>query len=358
MQLKILVINPGSTSTKIAVFKNNKEIFRKNLVHPPQKLQEFKKVVDQYHFREQLILQALQEANFPTKEFDAVVGRGGALKPITSGVYRVNDLMIDDLINRPVGEHASNLGAILAREIAASTKNPENAFIVDPVVVDEMEDIARISGIPEIVRISAFHALNQKATAKKYAKRSKRKYEQLNLIVVHMGGGISISAHKKGLVIDTCPAAIGEGPLTPERSGGVPLWQFADLCFSGKYTHAEIRKLVMGKGGLLAYLGTSDVRKIASKINKGDKKAALLLETMAYQTAKEIGAMATVLKGKVDAIILTGGIAFDKRVCTWIKERVKFIAKVIVFPGEKEMEALAGGVVEALNGLVRIKEYG
>jgi butyrate kinase len=354
MQLKILAINPGSTSTKISVFKNNKELFHKDLNHPAKKLQQFKKVLDQYDFRKKLILQSLKKAQFDIYEFNAVVGRGGALRPVKSGVYRVNDLMIEDLIKRPVGEHASNLGAILAREIAGMTKNPKNAFIVDPVVVDEMEDMARISGIPEIVRISAFHALNQRAMAKKYAKRVKRKYEDLNLIVAHLGGGISISAHKKGRVIDTIPAALGEGPFTPERSGGVPLQQFAELCFSGKYTHAEIKKMIMGKGGLLAYLGTSDVRKIEKKINKGNKKVKFILESMAYQIAKEIGAMATVLKGKVEAIILTGGIAFNKRVCKWIKERVGFIAKVIVYPGEMEVEALAQGVVEALNGLAAI----
>ena len=357
MQLKILAINPGSTSTKIAVFKNNKEIFHKDLVHPAKKLQEFKKTIDQYDFRKQLIEKALHKAKFNISEFDAVVGRGGALKPIKSGVYRVNDLMIEDLIERPVGEHASNLGAILAKEFATQTKNPNNAFIVDPVVVDEMEDMARISGIPEIVRISAFHALNQRAMAKKYAKKINQKYAELNLIVVHMGGGISISAHRKGRVIDTCPAAIGEGPFTPERSGGAPLWQFTDLCFSGKYIYAEIRKMIMGRGGLLAYLGISDVKKIDKKIDKGDKKAKFFLETMAYQIAKEIGAMATVLKGKVDTIILTGGIAFNKRICAWIKERVGFIAKVIIYPGEMEMQALAQGVVEALNSLSPIKTY-
>ncbi|MCK4608507.1 MAG: butyrate kinase [Gammaproteobacteria bacterium] len=355
--MKILAINPGSTSTKITLFNNHKAIFTSSITHPIKKLESFAKIVDQYEYRKRLVLKKLTKAKINFANLDAIVGRGGLIKPVESGVYHVNDLMLHDLKIGYSGEHASSLGGILAQDLAKKTKHPENAFIVDPVVVDEMEDIARISGIPEIPRISIVHALNQKAVAKKYAKKIHKKYSELSLIIAHMGGGISIGAHKKGKIVDAGSGNLGEGTFTPERSGSVPLGSFLDLCFSKKYSYHELKTMIVGNGGLLAYLDTSDVRALDTKIEKGDAKTKLIVEAMAYQIAKEIGAYTTVLKGKVDAIILTGGIAHNKRICRWIKGRVKFIAKVVIYPGEHEMQALADGALAAINNKIPIKIY-
>jgi butyrate kinase len=353
----ILAINPGSTSTKIAIFKNKQNIFTHTIAHSRQQLMQFNHIIDQYDFRKKLILQLLNKHNYQLTDFNAIVGRGGLLKPIASGVYRVNAAMIHDLKIGYSGEHASNLGGLLAYELAQQTKNPDNAFIVDPVVVDEMEDIARISGMPEIPRRSIIHALNQKAVAYRYAKENNTQYEKINLIVAHMGGGISIGAHCKGRIIDTGSGNLGDGTFTPERSGGIPIYQFAELCFSKKYSFTEIKKMIIGNGGLLAYLGTNNIQEVKTRIKQGDKKAKLILSAMIYQIAKEIGAYATVLKGKIDAIILTGGIAYDKDICKEITASVKFIGKIVIYPGEDEMRALAENVYNALTKQLPIKQY-
>nr|WP_250160247.1 butyrate kinase [Caloranaerobacter azorensis] len=288
-------------------------------------------------------------------KLSAVVGRGGLLKPIAGGTYKVNERMLEDLKVGVLGEHASNLGGILAHEIASQLNIP--AFIVDPVVVDEMEDVARISGMPELERKSIFHALNQKAVARRAAKELGKAYNEVNLIVAHLGGGISVGAHKNGRVIDVNNALDGEGPFSPERTGGLPVGDLVKLCFSGKYTLAEMKKKIKGNGGLVAYLGTNDAREVVKMIENGDKKAELVYKAMAYQVAKEIGSLAAVLEGKVDGIILTGGIAYDKRFTKWIIDRVSFISKVFVYPGEDEMIALAEGGLRVLRGEEEAKVY-
>ena len=355
MGYKILAVNPGSTSTKIAIFEDDKEIFKKKLFHPREELSKFDRIVDQYEFRKEVILQALKEAGFKLEELSAVVGRGGLLRPIPGGTYRVNEAMLHDLKIGLQGEHASNLGGILAYEIAKPYGIP--AFIVDPVVVDEMEPIAKISGLPEIERRSIFHALNHKAVARLAAKDLGKKYEEVNLIVVHLGGGISVGVHRKGRVIDVNNALNGDGPFAPERAGGLPVWDAMKLALSGKYTEHELKKKLAGQGGIVAYLGTNDMREVEDRVKSGDEKARLIFEAMAYQVAKEIGADATVLKGDVDAIVLTGGLAYSDMFVGWIKERVSFIAPVLVYPGEDEMRALACGALRVLRGEEQPLEY-
>ena len=353
---KILVVNPGSTSTKIALYEGNKQIYVKKIIHTSNELTAFLHTREQYDFRKKIIFQELEKANINLQTIDVVVGRGGVLKPVVSGVYRINDAMLYDIKNS-FAEHVSNLGILLARALADSAGDRKEAFIVDPPSVDEMEDIARITGMPEISRISLLHALNQKAVAGKFSKEINKKYEEINVVVVHMGGGISVSAHKKGKIIDTNNALNGDGPFTPERAGTVPAGQLVDLCYSGKFTKAEMMKKLTGKGGLVAHLGTNDLINVIKMINKGDKKAEILYHAMAYQIAKEIGAMATVLDGNVDGIILTGGMANDENFNYLIIKKVKYIAPIFVYPGENEMEALAMNVLMALKGEIEIKGY-
>jgi butyrate kinase len=355
MSYKLLIINPGSTSTKISVYEDEKEIFGETLRHSSEEVGKFKHILDQKDFRTQIILKALKDNNIDTKELDAVVGRGGLLKPIISGTYNVNDKMLQDLKESIQGEHASNLGAIIAREIADPIE--KSAYIVDPVVVDEMEEIARLSGIPELPRKSIFHALNQKAVAKKYAKECDLNYEEVNVIVAHMGGGVSVGAHKKGKIIDVNNALDGEGAFSPERSGGIPSGDLVRMCFSGKYSKEEILKKITGKGGFVAYLNTNDARIVENAALEGDQKAKLIHDAMGYQVAKDIGAAAAVLNGQVDAIILTGGMAYGKPMVNFIRQKVEFIASVIVYPGEDEMLALAQGVIRVLSGAEEAKEY-
>ncbi|MDU4891164.1 MAG: butyrate kinase [Clostridium sp.] len=355
MAFKQLIINPGSTSTKIGVYYDNDSVLVETLRHSADEIGNFKGIYDQLSFRENVILKVLKERNIRIEELDAVVGRGGLLKPIEGGTYQVNDVMLADLKSGVQGQHASNLGGIIAKGIADGLKIP--AFIVDPVVVDEMDDIARVSGMPEIERKSIFHALNQKAIAKKYAKETGNEYEKLNLIVVHLGGGISVGAHKLGRVVDVNNALDGEGPFSPERAGGLPVGDLVNLCFSGRYTKEEMKKKINGKGGMVAYLGTNDARKAQEKADEGDKKAQLVVDAMAYQVSKEIGKCAAVLQGKVDAILLTGGIAYSKYVVNYIKERVEFISQVVVYPGEDELLALAEGGLRVLKGEETAKEY-
>ena len=351
----ILVINPGSTSSKVALFSNEQLLFDKKIEHNSEELSVFPKIIDQYQFRLKIILNFLREKGISLSTLDAVVGRGGLLQPIPSGTYRVNEKMLEDLRRGVMGEHASNLGGLLAQGIAADLSIP--AYIVDPVVVDEMKSVARISGIPEIPRISIFHALNQKAVARKAALDLGKDYEKVNFIIAHLGGGISVGVHCKGKVIDVNNALDGEGPFTPERSGGVPVGALVELCLSGKFSKDEIMKKINGKGGLVAYLNTNDVREVARRIKKGDKKAKLILEAMAYQVAKEIGAGATVLKGQIDAIILTGGIAFNNEFIDIVKDRVSFLSLVMVYPGEEEMLALCKGALRILKGEEVDKAY-
>ncbi len=352
---KLLVINPGSTSTKIGVFNNEELVLEETLRHSNEELANYSTVFEQYQFRKNIILDILKEKGIEIKELSAVVGRGGLLKPIPGGTYRVNEEMLKELKECIRGEHASNLGGAIANEIASQLGIP--SYIVDPVVVDELDDIARVSGMPEIQRISIFHALNQKAVARRFARDNDKSYEELNLIVAHLGGGISVGAHKNGKVVDVNNALDGEGPFSPERSGGLPVGDLVKLCYSGKYTLAEMKKKIKGCGGLVAYLGTNDARVVCQMIEDGDKNARLVYEAMAYQVAKEIGSMSTVLEGQVDGIILTGGIAYDAMFTAWIKERVDFIADVTVYPGEDELIALAEGGLRVLRGEEQAKEY-
>ncbi len=352
---KILVINPGSTSTKIAVFEGGEEIFYKTLRHSAEELKPFKKIIDQLEFRKNAILNALKEAGFELSEFSAIAARGGLIHPVPSGTYLVNEDMVKDLKEGRYGEHASNLGAVIALDIAR--KIGVNAYIVDPVVVDEMEEIARISGLKGVKRKPLWHALNQKAVARRVSKDLGKKYEDANLVVVHLGGGISIAAHKKGKVVDVNNALNGDGPFAPERAGGLPTVSLAKLCYSGKYTFEEMKKKLAGKGGLVSHLGTNSALEVEKMIEKGDSYAKLVYEAMAYQIAKTVGEMATVLEGKIDAVVITGGLARSDMLVDWIKERVSFIAPVKVYPGEDEMKALAEGVLRVLKGEEKEKTY-
>lgn len=355
MGYKQLIINPGSTSTKIGVYDDENLILVETLRHSSEEIGKYKEIYDQLEFRKEVILKVLEEKGFDIKELSGVVGRGGLLKPIEGGTYNVNDIMIKDLEHGVLGQHASNLGGIIAHEIATEIKVP--SFIVDPVVVDEFEDVARISGMPEIERKSIFHALNQKAVSKRYAQEQNIYYEELNLIVAHMGGGISVGAHKHGRVVDVNNALDGEGPFSPERSGGLPVGDLVKLCFSGKYTMDEIKRKINGKGGIVGYLQTNDAKAVEDRVLAGDKEAKLIFDAMAYQVAKEIGRCAAVLQGKVDAIILTGGIAYSQYIVNYIKERVEFISQVVVYPGEDELLALAEGGLRVLKGQEAAKEY-
>lgn len=353
--IRLLVINPGSTSTKIAVFDNENIIFEETLRHSVDELSKYEKIYDQYEFRKDIILKSLDKNNIDIKSLKAVVGRGGLLKPIEGGTYEVNEEMLKDLERGFLGEHASNLGGILAYEISKEIGG--KSFIVDPVVVDEMQDVARISGIKAIERKSIFHALNQKAVARRHAKTLGKKYEDLNLIVVHLGGGISVGAHRKGKVIDVSNALDGEGPFSPERAGGLPVGDLIKLCYSGKYTHEEVKKMIKGNGGLVSYLNTNDAREVSERISNGDKYAELIYYAMAYQVAKEVGACAAALKGQVDGILLTGGIAHDKLFTSWIEDRVNFISQVYIYPGEDELTALAEGGLRVLREEEVAKQY-
>ncbi|WP_370831591.1 butyrate kinase [Clostridium sp.] len=355
MAYKLLIINPGSTSTKIGVYENEKEIFVETLRHSSDEIAKYDSIFEQKEFRKSVIMSVLKENNFDVNTLDAVVGRGGMLKPIPGGTYEVNDALLNDLKVGVQGEHASNLGGILANEISKEVGG--RAFIVDPVVVDELEPVARISGVPELPRKSKFHALNQKAVAKRFGKESKIGYENLNLIVVHMGGGVSVGAHKNGKVIDVNNALDGDGPFSPERSGAVPVGDLIKMCFSGEYTQEEVYKKIVGKGGYVAYLNTNDARDVLREKAEGNKFAELIYNAFIYQVAKSIGEMATVLKGKVDSIILTGGIAYSPIVVSDIKERVEWISNVAVYPGEDELLALAQGAIRVLNEEEEVKVY-
>ncbi len=356
MEKTILVINPGSTSTKIAVYNNLKSTLLINVKHEQDVLSGFNKIFDQFEYRKEMIKTVLENSDIDLKQIDIVVGRGGLLKPIQGGVYKVNEKMLKDL-QTPMGEHESNLGGVIAYEMAREIGDDILAVIVDPTCVDEMEDIARISGMPELPRRSFLHALNQKAIARRYAGELSMRYEDVNVIVCHMGGGISVGAHCGGRVIDVNNGLNGDGPMSPERSGGVPAGQLVELCFSGNFTKGEILKKIKGHGGLSAYLGTNDAIEIEERIRNGDEKAMLVYRAMTYQVAKEIGALSTVLKGKVHGILLTGGLAYSNMIVDDITERVTHLGPVKAYPGEGEMEALALNAYMVLRNEVEVKEY-
>ncbi|MDR1984186.1 MAG: butyrate kinase [Prevotellaceae bacterium] len=346
---KILVINPGSTSTKIAVFENERAIFSENIKHSAEELSIFGYIIYQHKFRKELILHKLEEAKIDISQIEIIVGRGGLIKPVLSGVYEMNDRLKEDLRKGVQGEHASNLGGLIADDIAKLIPNAK-AYIADPVVVDELQDVARITGHPKILRTSIFHALNQKSVARRFAKSVGERYENLNLIVAHLGGGISIGAHLKGKVVDVNNGLDGDGPFSPERAGSLPSGALVKLCFSNKYTHEDVKKMLVGNGGLIALMGTNEAKDVEILADKGDERAKLIQDAMCYQIGKYIGAMATVLKGRVDGIIITGGIAHNKYLCNYVGEMVQFIASVQVYPGEDEMAALAINGLMILNG--------
>jgi butyrate kinase len=349
MKEHILVINPGSTSTKIAVYEGRKEIFGKTIRHTTEDFAPFSRVCQQYEFRKKTIFAELENNKIDSASFAAIIGRGGLVRPIPSGTYRVNELMIKHLTDGTAAEHASNLGALLAHSIAEAIPGCQ-AFISDPVVVDEMQDVARITGIPEIERISIFHPLNQKAIAKRHAGIMGKSYEDLNLIVVHLGGGISVGAHRKGRIIDVNNALNGDGPIAPERAGTIPALQLAKLCFSGKYTYEQIRKMLTGKGGMVAHMGTNSFMEVSHMVQSGDPKATAIYNAMAYTIAKQIGATAAVLSGQIDGILFTGGISHNKSFIDLITGYIGFLGPCFTYAGEDEMSALAHNAYCVLTG--------
>lgn len=353
---KILVINPGSTSTKIAVFEDARPIFLKTLKHTTDELKAFDKIIDQLQFRKDLMLRELNSEQIDLSQIKIVIGRGGMIKPVESGVYLVNDRMKEDLRQGILGEHASNLGGLIADEIARELPNAK-AYIADPVVVDELQELARITGHPLFKRKSIFHALNQKAIARAYAQSIHKNYEDMNLVVAHLGGGISVGTHHKGRVIDVNQALDGEGPMSPERSGSLPAGDLVKACFSGEYQYKDLYKMITGEGGYMAYFGTNDAYKVEMMAKSNNPEANLIQNALGYQVSKFIGASAVVLEGKVDAIILTGGLANNKTVTEFISQHVSFIAPVLVYPGEDEMKALAMNAALILNNQIECKQY-
>ena len=355
MSIKSLIINPGSTSTKIGVFEDETLLFEETLRHSTEEIAQYASIVEQKDFRKNIILNLMKEKDFDMKSLNVIVGRGGMLKPVPGGTYAVSDDLLNDLKIGKQGQHASNLGGILAREIGDSIGVP--SYIVDPVVVDELMPMARYSGVPELPRTSVFHALNQKAVAKRYAKEKGAAYDSLNLIVVHMGGGVSVGAHEKGKVVDVFNALDGDGAFSPERAGAVPSGALIKMCFSGQYTEKEVYKKIVGNGGFNAYLNTNDMREVNKIVEEGNQEAEVIREAFILQVAKDIGSMACVLSGKVDQIIITGGIAYNKYVTDRLTERAGFIAPITVYPGEDELLALAQGAIRVMNGEEKAMEY-
>ena len=354
MSYRILVINPGSTSTKIGVFEDEVQLFSKTLRHSAEKIAEFAAIADQKSWRKDLVMEALKENDFDVTTLSAVSGRGGLVAPLRGGTYATTDKLMADTAAGVGGQHACNLGGLIAREIGDELGIP--SFIVDPPVVDELAPVARYSGHPVIARRSTFHALNQKAVAKRYAKEVGKKYEDLNLLVCHMGGGISVGAHVKGSVIDTENALDGEGPFSPERAGSLPSGDLVRLCFSGKYTEAEIKKMITGKGGLVAYVNSTDMKQLLIDAET-DPKIAEVMDAFHYQIAKEIGAMAAAMCGQIDQIILTGGVAYGRESVEAITKHVGWIAPITVYPGEDELLALTQGALRVLKGEEKLMEY-
>jgi butyrate kinase len=346
-ELYILSINPGSTSTKVAIFRAEEKVFGESISHSAEDLAPFHSVMEQYDYREKLIITFLRDKQFDLKQLAAVVGRGGLLTPMKSGTYQVTPDMIAFLKQNTI-EHASNLGALLAADIARAAG--VGAFIVDPIVVDEMDAIAKVTGLPQINRQSIFHALNQKAAAREAAKKLGKNYTDVNLIVAHLGGGISVGAHRRGMVVDVNNALNGDGPFAPERAGQLPSWSMIELALSGRYDVAALKRMVTGKGGIVAHLNLNDMRKVEERIKSGDKHAEFICRAMVYNIGKAIGAMAATLHGQVDAVVITGGIAYDKFVMDLLTEMVAYVAPLIVIPGEDEMRSLTLGALRVLRG--------
>ncbi len=353
MDERILVINPGSTSTKLAVYEEERQVWRESLYHPAGELSAFHRIQEQYDYRCRHVRGALQRAGIALC-FDAVVARGGLTHPIPGGVYRVNERVKRDLWNATM-EHAANLAVWIADELAAEADCP--AFFADPAVTDELREEARLTGLPELSRVSVFHALNSRAVSRRYAARIGRRYEDLRLVVVHLGGGISVSAHCCGQVVDVNNALDGEGPFSPERAGTLPAGQLVDLCFSGKYTRQELRRMLCGRGGLVAHLGTTDVPTIVRWASAGDKKHRRVLDAMLYAVAKQVGAMHVALYGQTDAILVTGGMAHSDYCTGRLSEWLRHVAPVVVWPGEDEMGALAMNALGALRGELPVRDY-
>ena len=352
-KMRILAINPGSTSTKFAVFEDEKPLYHATIRHALSDLAHFPSVADQYEYRKQLVLDALAKEGIPL-DIRAVVGRGGLLKPMPGGVFEVNERMCRD-IRAAKRQHACNLGGLIAAELAAGIEGC-HAYIADAGVTDELDDIARVTGNPLFPKITIFHALNQKAVARRYAASVGRRYEDMNLVVAHLGGGISVGAHRQGRVVDVNNALDGSGPFSPERSGTIQAGELVNACFSGRYTKEEVTSMIFGKGGLMSHFGTNDA-KLLSERAKSDPRVALVIDAMLYNVCKEIGALCVALCGHVDAILLTGGIAYDKEWMAKITERVQFLAPVHVYPGEDELEALALSGLRALRGEEGVQEY-
>lgn len=353
---RILAINPGSTSTKFAVYFESECVLRKTIRHQLEELMRYRTVIDQFDLRKGVIIDALVEEGIEVDSIKYVIGRGGLTYPLESGVYQVNNLMLEHLRLGVLGQHASNLGPMLADYIALQIPGAK-AYMADPVVTDELEDVARIAGHPKFKRISIFHALNQKATARLHSQKKGKSYEELNLIVVHLGGGISVGAHKNGRVVDVNNALDGEGSFSPERSGTLPVGQLIDLCFSGKYSQDQVRRMVVGEGGFVAYLGTNDAQEVEKRAKAGDGNATMIQEALFYQVAKMIGEMAVVLEGKVDGILLTGGLAFNNGLVNYIRFKTGFIAEIYTYPGEDELEALAMNALRVAKGEIQAKIY-
>jgi len=350
----ILAINIGSTSTKLGLFQNENPLFLQTVNHNSSELASFQTFIEQSTFRREIVEEVLRKREVKLEDIDLIVSRGGGTKPIDTGIYRISQLMCQDLLSDKFDKHPANLGPVISLSLSRKIDVP--AIIVDSPSSDEFEPISRISGIPEINRRSGFHVLSQKAAARKAARDLGRHYGDINLIVGHLGGGISIGAHKKGKIIDATHG-IEEGPFTPERSGGLPVLSVVELCFSGDYNKGQILKKLVGGGGLTAYLGTNDAMVIEEKISRGDKNCKEIYRAMAYQISKEIGAMSAVLKGIVDVIVLTGGLSHSRLLTEWVREMVDFIAPVQIFPGEDEMQALAAGGLRFLRGEENAKEY-
>ncbi|MBC1661172.1 butyrate kinase [Listeria welshimeri] len=355
MSFDVLTINPGSTSTKLAVYQGDKVLFEETVRHRMQEFADFNNVQEQFDFRWQVLRRVIDAFGYDVNNLDAVVGRGGLLRPVAGGTYMVTEKMLADLKTNKYGEHASNLGAMLAKKLADTLDIP--SFIVDPVVVDEMQPIARFSGNELIARKSIFHALNHKAAGRKIAKKLGSDYEKLNFVIAHLGGGISVAAHRQGKAVDVNNALDGDGPFSPERSGSLPMNDFLEACFSGKWNKRELHDLIIGRGGMISYLGTNSMLEVEAKVKAGDEKAIQAFDAMAYQVSKEIGACSTVLHGKIDAIILTGGLARSDLFTSKIIEQTNWIASVIIEPGEDELEALNSGVQRVLAGLEKEKLY-
>ena len=352
--ISILVINPGSTSTKIAVFEDEKPIMLRNIHHSAEQLAQFEKITDQREFRRELVVKELEYLGIPM-QFDIIMGRGGLARPVTGGVYRVNEKMCEDTYHA-IRKHACNLGCIIAYELAQRIPGCL-PLIADPGMVDELDDVARISGSPLMPRICIWHALNQKAIARRFAREYCKRYEDLNLIICHLGGGISVAVHRKGLAVDANNALDGEGPFSPERAGTLPAASLIHLCYSGKYTKEELLKRISGKAGLMAHLGTTNVKELLGRIERGDKEVELLIDAMIYQTAKTIAGCSAVLYGQIDAILLTGGIAYSDYITSRLRKRIDFLAPVHIYPGEDEMQALALNGLAVWRGEREMKEY-